>query len=351
MGDTILRAAGDAPPSRRARPAPYLVTMMLAAVVCWLGLMLLPSDPYRRFSTLDGTDYGKLRWIYERLVFDPTPVDIAFLGSSRTMLGVSAPAVEADMTGGRPTGRVANLAIPSLGRDTAALLADLLVERKQPRTVFVELDAIEARPGNPSFASVATPAEVLSALLALDDTLPKLLFRIPARQARQAVLQWLWPQRFDPAGYEGPLWDDSLRTHRGSGDRSPPRVNSMERQAFDRLDSWWLGNVGHKIAQYDAWAWIEFHYNESFLRRTLDRLRGAGTRIVFLYQTAVGAPVTPVHEAWLRAYGEIWPMPEAVLRDISLWDNPTHLNARGAAAYSAWLAGRLRAAGLDQNWK
>ena len=40
---------------------------------------------------------GRLRWIYERIHFDPKPIDIAIVGPSQVQLGLSAAAIEEDL--------------------------------------------------------------------------------------------------------------------------------------------------------------------------------------------------------------------------------------------------------------
>ena len=41
-----------------------------------------------------GFDYARLRWMYERIHYDPRPIDVVILGSSRAQVGLSAAAIE-----------------------------------------------------------------------------------------------------------------------------------------------------------------------------------------------------------------------------------------------------------------
>jgi hypothetical protein len=66
-----------------------LVALAIHAAVC-----LLPENDYRRWQSLDGAMYEHLHWMYERIHFDPKPIDIAIFGLSRTKVGLSAAAVE-----------------------------------------------------------------------------------------------------------------------------------------------------------------------------------------------------------------------------------------------------------------
>ena len=81
--------------------------MILAALGVALtldaALLLLPENDYQRWQLVDGTLYGQLRWMYERIHFDSRPIDVAILGSSRSQLGLSAAAIEHELAqhGGR----------------------------------------------------------------------------------------------------------------------------------------------------------------------------------------------------------------------------------------------------------
>ncbi|MEM9311375.1 MAG: hypothetical protein AAGA34_07995, partial [Pseudomonadota bacterium] len=56
-----------------------------------LGLSLfLPHDRYTRYQQLGDTLHFRSIWAYERIVYDPAPIDIAILGNSRLRAGVSA---------------------------------------------------------------------------------------------------------------------------------------------------------------------------------------------------------------------------------------------------------------------
>src|SRR5271156_134290 len=88
------------------------VALALSAAVC-----LLPENDYQRWQLVDGTIYGQLRWIYERIHFDPKPIDIAILGSSRTQLGLSAATVERELAlRGKPA-NVVNFSLVGEGRN------------------------------------------------------------------------------------------------------------------------------------------------------------------------------------------------------------------------------------------
>jgi len=329
--------------TRPLGPVRYGVLALAALMAGWAMLFFMPTSAYQRYQSLQYTDYIKGLWIYERLNFDPTPVDIAFLGSSRTMEGIDAAAIEADLHKAGIAAHVVNLAVPSLGLDVPYLLGRMLVETKRPRIVFLETDYLVTRMTNPVFPLVATAEDVLRApLLVNERLLPNLL----SVAARNLTLAWRHltqgEPEFDPSGYYGPHWEDVYRVIGHNGTKGRPRLAHMDQAQFEAEAARWRGNVLRKSQQYDSWAWLELHYAEAYQMRLVALLRESGAKIVFLSMPAVGTPEPPFHDAELRQYGSFWPLPDVVSRDYTLWDNPTHMNYRGAELYSAWLAQQLR---------
>ncbi len=52
---------------------------------------------FRKTTTRAGSMDGRLRRIYERIHFDPKPIDIAILGFSSALLSLSAAAIEGQL--------------------------------------------------------------------------------------------------------------------------------------------------------------------------------------------------------------------------------------------------------------
>ena len=111
-----------APAERRHVLALFAVGVLVA--VATLGLMLiLPHDRYIRWQSLNTEAYARLGWDYERIHYDRTPIDIAFLVTTHTMNGVDADAVQRSVAGAgirTSEGRcytATNFSIPSYGRN------------------------------------------------------------------------------------------------------------------------------------------------------------------------------------------------------------------------------------------
>ena len=135
--------------------AAFCFALALAGAVC-----LLPENPYQRWQLLDGTIYGQLRWMYERIHFDPKPIDIAILGSSRTQLGLSAAEIEHKLALDGKTANVVNFSLPGAGRNLQWAIVDELYKAKSPKAIVLLVDDQPYPFGHTAFKYVA-PAEAI----------------------------------------------------------------------------------------------------------------------------------------------------------------------------------------------
>src|SRR5580698_2403288 len=86
------------PKARRLRLSRFLAVFLLAAFVALIAMVLLPQDKYLRYQSLNDGSVANAYWIYERIHFDPTPIDIAFIGTSRTGRSIHTKRLEEDLS-------------------------------------------------------------------------------------------------------------------------------------------------------------------------------------------------------------------------------------------------------------
>ena len=81
-----------------------LAFFALTCVLLLVVSILLPHDRYIRYQQLTDSDLFRSRWVYERIHYDKTPIDVAVIGSSRLEASVSAPILEKELTNLWPPG-------------------------------------------------------------------------------------------------------------------------------------------------------------------------------------------------------------------------------------------------------
>ena len=147
----------------------YLALLAIFFVLCCVVSFLLPHDRYIRYQQLAHSDLFRSRWVYERIHYDKTPIDVAIIGSSRLETSVSAPILEEELSQklGRPI-HVANLAIPQEGRNLHFLVTRELLEN-HPETRIILVSVVEnADLSHPAFRYLADRSDLLLAPLFLN---------------------------------------------------------------------------------------------------------------------------------------------------------------------------------------
>jgi hypothetical protein len=327
----------------------------LAAVVALAALtgsLAIPHDRYIRWQDMRSEAWARLGWIYERVHFDETPIDIAFIGTSHSMNGINGAAVQAELAmAGGGCRHVANFAYPSYGRNLHWLIARELLEHRELRTLVIEVFENESRKAHPFFINVAEVSDVLEAPLLVNFNFFADIAQLPARQVMLG-LKTLLPERFglrrrpDPAHYDGPDVDNTRRVQVGGVALTPLRDRVLPSGQLDAAAARTRSakNTNMLGARFEA---LEYRYPRHYLDRILDLAKRRGVTVKFLYLPgyayALGQPRDP---SLYAGHGELLTTGK-LLADPGYWYDPEHLNLQGAAVLSAEL-GRLLAGGATE---
>lgn len=282
--------------------------MLLAFVACYAATVSLPHDPELRYLSFKDTIFARTAWIYDRIHHDPAPIDVVFLGSSRTEAGIRPTMVEAALARHGENLRVVNFALPATGFDIRETLAEEVLRTKRVKLLVVDLTEKFPRDGHQAFGDLATAGQILHAPWLLNRNLPRNLLRLPVRQIDLA-LATLDPAangyraRFDPARYEGTTIDPA---HAGATAAelaaldSPLHALTLEAQSEQRYRE-----ITPPILPASL-GWVEFGVSETYIARLADTARRHGVKIVFLYVPFYKGPAAPIEEQWLTRFGPVW---------------------------------------------
>jgi len=326
----------------------YLVRGAGLAILLLVGLVFLPHDRYIRFQDFRIEAYARLGWIYERIHFDPTPIDVAFVGTSRTMNGVDAAAVAALMSersgpGTRPL-HAANFGIPGYGRNLHWLIARELLENRKVGVLVLEIFENETRKPHPLFVYPADVSDVLGAPALINLSYVHDIMRLPFRQLSLFVKS-LWPEgfglkrRFDPARYDGETVDNTRFVHVNGRALTPLRDGRIDPAVLDAIASSRNKekNVHMMGRLLDD---LEYHFPRYYVRQILDLADRNRVPVKFLYLTSYGRPNMPYDSNLYEGRGEIITVND-ILAKKENWGDIDHLNLYGAAELSARLATML----------
>jgi hypothetical protein len=317
--------------------AALAVALILSAAVC-----LLPENAYQRWQLADSD--GRVRWMYERIHFDPKPIDVVIVGPSRAQLGLSAAAIEHDLAQQGKPANVVNFAYPGAGRDIQWAIVDEVFKAKSPKVVVLGVEEEPYPFGHFIFKSVA-PAEAI--VFPPSPFLHNYLYNLAYLPIRKLKLFGanLFPdlfglsKQFDPEHYaqnrtdystsfmaEGKLVDMEHTVPRATLLAQPREP--VPRTLVARLLSWLNGGEDHL-------------YTQKIAREA----KAHGAQLVFVHLPMFDGPQTVSDEAFLKQFGPVLNYGDLAPRD-ELFENWSHLNHAGAMNASARLADAI--AGLDR---
>ena len=327
---------------RLRRFASVLFASVLAALV---GMTLLPHDKYLRYQALSDPATPRAYWIYERIHFDPTPIDIAFIGTSRTGRSINTKRLQEDLARRGIKAHAANLYIYEDGRNMHYALAKELLEHRKVKLLVLEMTEWEDRKPHRNFVFLADPQDIIFAPLFVNLRYFSDLARLPGRQVDlflETELNALGLRKptFVPPPYEGPNRDDSeyIVTRDGKKHYFDMVRTREQMEALRRMQE---ASITPPLLP-PSLSWLEYRLPRYYVERILKLAAQHGTKVVFLYVPRYGGPDFPPP---YRRYAGRVPLinPGSRVQDYRFWDEVTHMNWNGAKAMTDYVADQLAA--------
>jgi hypothetical protein len=315
----------------RLSPSHFLGVVVTTALALLIALSVLPDDRYLRFKSLTEPEVIKAGWIYERIHFDPTPIDVVFIGTSRTVAGIDSEIVEQTCrdAGGRYCSSV-NFGMLHLGRNLHWLLAREVIEARNPRLLVVEVQETEFRALHPAFPYLADDLDIVLAPLIINTSFFADLGRLPARGISlftKGLVPLLFgtQTKFVSDTYHGSHWDDI--------DKAQSRVVSVAKLETER--AYLASATTAKLRLPILLRQFEYRANLLYLEKLLNLARSRHIEIRFLYIPAFHDTSTPIFANFYDRFAPSWRMPEQIVDRHELWRDVEHLNYAGATALSS----------------
>jgi hypothetical protein len=330
---------------RRLSPAAFIVACLVFTLTFLSMSVTVPHDRYYRWQAYDNGATRKTDWIYERLHFDATPIDVALIGTSRMGGGLSGPDIEAGYCA--TTGRrihVANLAVPETGRNLHFVIAREASGAKSPALTVVELNEVETRKPHNGFIFLADAKDILQAPIFINLNFFSDLLRLPGRQLQLFVASAsdtpALRRHFEPTAYRGPHLDRTREIDMIDG-RSVSRFVRVDESALDaaadaRRDAASTMSLPRAVKS------LEHRFSRIYLKRIEALAQQAKSDIAYAYLPAWRARALPTAlKSDLDIKAPVLDLGGAITDDASLWFDATHVNGWGAAEMSARFADLL----------
>jgi len=358
MGDLSEPARGTDSKSARSSTRQWTVGLRLIGVLCAaLGVALvlnaavclLPENDYQRWQLQDVMD-GRLRWIYERIHFDPKPINVAILGASRAELGLSAAAIEKRLATLGKNVNVVNFALPGSGRDIQWTVLEELLKAKSPKVVVIEVDDQPYPFGHFMFKDIA-PAEAIS--FPPTPFLHNYLYNITHLPIRKLTLFGanLFPDMFGlPKTFDSEHYAQTRTDYTTSFTYLGKMIDMERRVPRERLLAQARDQFPHTFVAR-ALTRINGGEDHLYMRKIADAAKAHGTQLVFVFIPAFNGAQTISDLDFLKQFGPVLNYGDLAQRD-DLYENWSHLNHAGALTVSARLADAiagLKLSSLNEN--
>jgi hypothetical protein len=323
-----------------------LIGTLFALAALLVATLALPFSPYVAWQRAQGTQMFHARWIYERIRFDPTPIDVAVIGSSRLEAGISPVILSRDLSArlGRPI-HVANLSIVMPGRDFSYKIVQLLLDTRPEVRLILLSDDGDVVNSHPMFPETATARELLTAPVLMNGKYATNLLALPYRNlvnmAGQVAPGWFGiAATYAPAAYAGTDLDRTRGYRLPDGGWNNGAIHKAASELL-RLSN---GAVDRQTAGLSL-----FHRLPETQRLAVDRryvgeigrmAQAKGVRVAFLALPLYGPRQSPGDSAFYRQIGPVLKFP-GLARDPMLYQSGAHLNRQGAVRASALAAAAL----------
>ena len=327
----------------RLHPLRNVLAILGIALGVAVAVCFLPENSYQRWQLLKGTFQGNAVWMYERIHFDPRPIDVVFIGPSRTDRGVDPERLQHDLAalgagGGKPV-RVVNFALPQGGRNVNDVIFEELLEAKSPRLVVIGVIEKPSRLGHPAFKYIAPRGMIVRPGYAGNLNYLQDLIYLPYRQM-QLFAADVAPgmagltKTFDARAYKPDqvqpkvieIFDGTMRS------ATQPATEAELEQGVYKLEA----GTRPPILP-DRFADIEFGDERYFIRRIAAAAKRKGVRVAFLFIPYYSGPDKVLEEGFYSQFGPVWSAGYLAPR-ADLYSDYAHLTVDGAGVLTDWLA-------------
>ncbi len=294
-----------------------------------LYLVFTPLDRAFAYHYINDDCAGHGAWVYDRVFRNSRPVDIAFLGSSRTIHGPMDQLLEDSLH--RQTGdslHVLTLGYCRLGRNMRYVFLKDLLQQKQPEMIVMEVREDASRYSHPIFPYLAESEDAFRPVIWFNQSLFKDMYLALETRFEYHKRNWL---RTTPSNYP---YNPQPYGYGSSTIEADPTI--LEEKKNERID-----RAAFKLKEKGR----NFHLR--FARKYLEKIsrlaNERGIQLHFLYLPEYGWPLDyPLELANYQQYGEVWLPPRTILDDPKNWMDDGHLNDRGARLLSEWLVTQVR---------
>ncbi|MGB3076778.1 MAG: hypothetical protein WBB36_15720 [Chitinophagales bacterium] len=287
-------------------------------------LFVIPFNKEFGYRFIKDDCYNHASWIYGRMN-NPEGIDIAFIGSSRTIHAIPDSLLEVLIK--QRCGNalhVANLGYCRFGRNFDYEVVKDLLASKQIKNLVVEVREDEDPYSHLDFGYVASSADVLKPVFFNTRYFSDFWKALQVRIVLLKSYLHIRPQDFEQRTVALSLYGYGASTEKFSARQQVPALNSIEPDQGSLLQDMKMNFPEHFISEIAALASVN------------------NVQLQFVFLPGFN-PVKQMPNAYLfyKKYGTVLIPPAEIFSDPDNFKDENHLNDSGSTRLAAWLGSEL----------
>ncbi len=289
-----------------------------------IGLYLAPYSGEFAYHYIENDCYNHGAWIYDRINHNPTPIDIAFIGSSHTIHAFQDKKIE-ELIGSND--RVTNLGYCRYGRNLEYILLKMLIDKKSPGLVVFEVHEDEEKNSHDIFPYLADTRDLLQTPTPFNRDYLADLFHGASARLEYFKARFVFREK-----YPEPV---SELYGYGASDRMVTRDELTENEKA------WGKRLNRATIEFVEETKVKYPF--AYLDKMIRMVEAKKIPFIFVYLPEYGSKLkNPKYEFHYKNMAPVLIPPQLIFSDVSNWMDASHLNDKGSELLSDWMADQLK---------
>lgn len=293
-------------------------------IIPFVALFVTPYSEEFAYHYIENDCYNHGAWIYDRINHNPTPIDIAFIGSSHTIHAFQDKKIEEMLSSNF---QVTSLGYCRYGRNLEYAVLRMLLEHKTPKFIVLEVHEDEEKNSHDIFPYLAKTNDLLLTPTPFDRDYFSDLFYGASVRLEYFKARYIFRKKY-------PQPTTELYGYAAS-DRNVTNEELKENQNA------WLKRPGR--TQFQAIEEIQMKYPLAYLDKMVNLIKEKNIPFIFIYLPEYGSKLkSPKYAAYYQHIAPLLIPPKSIFDDASNWMDAGHFNDKGSELISEWMAEQLK---------
>lgn len=289
-----------------------------------LALFIFPYSKEFAYHFIKNDCYNHGAWIYDRIVKNPIPIDMAFIGSSHTIHAFQEKKME-EILG--PEYHLANLGYCRYGRNLQYSILKMLLQHKQTKIVVIEVHEDEEKNSHDIFPYIADSNDLLLTPTLINRDYFSDVFHGAVARFEYFKAKYVFVEK--TADYINDLYGY------GGSDRTV-----LPEELADNKKAWDKRKARKTVKEIEK---IQMQYPLAYLKKMTEMLKSKNIPFVFVYLPESGSAIeSPKYAGYYKKIAPLFIPPLNELNKSEYWMDASHLNDKGSEILSKWVAEKLK---------